>query len=485
MGVIAETDVDYGRNFGPFPAVGHIPPTHFIGYLTSDEKRVTCDYKVDLNVSNLGSMWMAYAQPARTVDEQNTEAYMKDGHIFYRTLRIIRANEEILVWYSKDLALILGINFNMHQQKPDGGTLQCPDCGEKFRFMYSLMAHIRFRCTCSTGLYSISPQSKTKTPVRISRASHLGQEGVRQKVTENVHANRRAKRKLDLEESFNKDHNELSINVTSFESFEENNNISIKQQDSPVSKDRTFSVDIGSAFRKVEKQSISGTSSVDERSKTRADIKVNYDDFETEMQKGQEHLVKHLYSKTIIPPNSIAGRFIGGLGMMTNWLVPKSSNVQSYLDPRLFEEEMHMFSVYKPELFQRFPTQMQPIRPNHINIFPNGEMHSKHVIMDKLRKLQLPSVQTTNPMVEKLLQTTTTPAMLQRPIQQLNLAQNWCAKCNATFRMTSDLVYHMRSHHKREFDPIKRKREEKLQCDVCKETFKERHHLTRHMTSHS
>lgn len=26
---------------------------------------------------------------------------------------------------------------------------------------------------------------------------------------------------------------------------------------------------------------------------------------------------------------------------------------------------------------------------------------------------------------------------------------NWCAKCNSSFRMTSDLVHHMRTHHKR------------------------------------
>lgn len=63
---------------------------------------------------------------------------------------------------------------------------------------------------------------------------------------------------------------------------------------------------------------------------------------------------------------------------------------------------------------------------------------------------------------------------------------NWCAKCNATFRMTSDLVYHMRSHHKPSSasDPIRKKREEKLRCNICGETFRERHHLTRHMTSH-
>lgn len=63
-------------------------------------------------------------------------------------------------------------------------------------------------------------------------------------------------------------------------------------------------------------------------------------------------------------------------------------------------------------------------------------------------------------------------------------AQNWCAKCNTSFRMTSDLVYHMRSHHKSNNDVMKKKREDKLKCNICGETFRERHHMSRHMTSH-
>ncbi|XP_014203974.1 uncharacterized protein LOC106636168 [Copidosoma floridanum] len=65
-------------------------------------------------------------------------------------------------------------------------------------------------------------------------------------------------------------------------------------------------------------------------------------------------------------------------------------------------------------------------------------------------------------------------------------AQNVCAKCNLSFRMTSDLVYHMRSHHKSEGqgEAARRRREEKLRCPVCDESFRERHHLTRHMTAH-
>ncbi|KFP28721.1 Zinc finger protein 488, partial [Colius striatus] len=68
-------------------------------------------------------------------------------------------------------------------------------------------------------------------------------------------------------------------------------------------------------------------------------------------------------------------------------------------------------------------------------------------------------------------------------------AQNWCAKCNLSFRMTSDLVFHMRSHHKKEYSSAesqyKRRREEKLICPICHEYFRERHHLSRHMTSHN
>ncbi|KAL2769922.1 zinc finger protein 488, partial [Daubentonia madagascariensis] len=81
-------------------------------------------------------------------------------------------------------------------------------------------------------------------------------------------------------------------------------------------------------------------------------------------------------------------------------------------------------------------------------------------------------------------------ALLPPTLTSLGLCtQNWCAKCNLSFRLTSDLVFHMRSHHKKEPagpDPhSKRRREEALTCPVCQEYFRERHHLSRHMTSHS
>lgn len=91
------------------------------------------------------------------------------------------------------------------------------------------------------------------------------------------------------------------------------------------------------------------------------------------------------------------------------------------------------------------------------------------------------------------------PVLLSPSVSRLSPlclpAQNWCAKCNISFRLTSDLVQHMRSHHKRALDATgsacgvkqqhHREREERLKCSICSEVFRQRHHLARHLTSHT
>jgi hypothetical protein len=52
---------------------------------------------------------LPYIQPARNEDEQNIEAYMKDGRVFYRALRIIKTGEQLYVWYSMDFAQLIDI----------------------------------------------------------------------------------------------------------------------------------------------------------------------------------------------------------------------------------------------------------------------------------------------------------------------------------------------------------------------------------------
>ncbi len=122
--------------------------------------------------------------------------------------------------------------------------------------------------------------------------------------------------------------------------------------------------------------------------------------------------------------------------------------------------------------------------------------------------------------------------------------QNWCAKCNTHFRLTTDLVFHMRTYHRtnrkediltnispttttttnttnnstttnlslsdsidalslpssvtptsinklnktmliNDQDRLNNSLKSKfLKCDICLEIFREKHHLSRHMTSH-
>lgn len=123
---------------------------------------------------------------------------------------------------------------------------------------------------------------------------------------------------------------------------------------------------------------------------------------------------------------------------------------------------------------------------NNNNIAMKLPYMTAGVAPDPTARLGLPFLyRSPNPVVDKMLQVVGSVGPMPSTFAALNLTQNWCAKCNTSFRMTSDLVYHMRSHHKREFDPVKKKKDDKLKCDVCGESFRERHHLTRHMTSHT
>ena len=53
--------------------------------------------------------WVPYVQPARDDREQNLEAFLQDGQLHYRATRTIGTGEELLIWYSKDMAATLGV----------------------------------------------------------------------------------------------------------------------------------------------------------------------------------------------------------------------------------------------------------------------------------------------------------------------------------------------------------------------------------------
>ncbi|XP_026066965.1 PR domain zinc finger protein 8-like [Carassius auratus] len=123
----------------------------FIALKSTDKRTAPYIFRVDTSAANSSSeglMWLRLVQSARDRDEQNLEAYVKNGQLFYRSLRRIEKDEEMLVWYGKDLIELLLLSSSRNQAKSKGTSpFLCPDCSQRFQFEFPFLAHLRFRCT--------------------------------------------------------------------------------------------------------------------------------------------------------------------------------------------------------------------------------------------------------------------------------------------------------------------------------------------------
>lgn len=80
------------------------------------------------NSTSEGLMWLRLVQSARDKEEQNLEAYVKNGQLFYRSLRRIEKDEELLVWYGKDLIDLLLLSSSRVPLKSKGETVKTVKC---------------------------------------------------------------------------------------------------------------------------------------------------------------------------------------------------------------------------------------------------------------------------------------------------------------------------------------------------------------------
>lgn len=166
-----------------------------------------------------------------------------------------------------------------------------------------------------------------------------------------------------------------------------------------------------------------------------------------------------------------------------------------------------------------YPSPLQPPPPTHLHHHHHQQQQQQqHQQQQQQQQQQHHQLQTPSPLQFGQAAAAAAVAALPAMLLPASIAaaaltlpsQNVCAKCNVSFRMTSDLVYHMRSHHKGGgdggggtiagglgagggvgssgvglgSDAKKRRDMDKLRCPVCDESFRERHHLTRHMTAH-
>ncbi|KAI4465430.1 hypothetical protein MML48_3g00004145 [Holotrichia oblita] len=185
----------------------------------------------------------------------------------------------------------------------------------------------------------------------------------------------------------------------------------------------------------------------------------NYQNFSNMLSQNQIFKAQNTYQHAFIQEN------------LNNFTAPVNSGIENHF----------LMKANNPELL---PPNLVKMRPMLAQYRPDLSYNYHQFQNQEMLKLAQPDLKFPPEMRNPAAAILT--SLLPPSLAALSLpAQNVCAKCNITFRMTSDLVYHMRSHHKNDSsDYTKRKREEKLKCPVCQESFRERHHLTRHMTAH-
>ncbi|XP_074649068.1 zinc finger protein 488-like [Tubulanus polymorphus] len=531
MGLMAIDEIPFGETFGPIPPMMTLTdPAYLIGHMTLDKYPDIPMTKVDLvTLKDTSKMmeWLPFINPSRDEHEMNVEVFSKDRHIYYRVIKTIYQNQPITAWYSRQFALILGIPEVQPFYVKEDGLMTCPMCNCKFHYPNTLRAHMRFKCdfrrrvtssvngldlTKNPTMFTISNQhprgfcttdfskigqhktlaSPNKAPDKVTShsISNLLQDTDRKRKwrvevdNEDFPPKRRAEVMSDDDDD--DDIIDVGTHVTDVICLDKNQNVNnisetSNENDKSEQKDKCNS---GSAFRKVEKSqspknpisppgdnsrnypSMPGLTPVRTPIVT-SPVRISENDIPTPLNittgyRPQFNAFPVNIRSQILPPVSVATA-----GYTENFPINLS-------DAHAHRLQMKATSFTRPPLPE---TLDRPLAT------PSGSKMQMYSDM-QIPGLQPHNMKPTNPMVERLL---TLPPLLPSSMNMVNVPslQNWCAKCNATFRMTSDLVYHMRSHHKREFDPVKRKREEKLKCTVCNETFKERHHLTRHMSSHA
>ncbi|XP_053260294.1 PR domain zinc finger protein 8 [Podarcis raffonei] len=591
----------------------------FVALKSTDKRTVPYIFRVDTSAANgssEGLMWLRLVQSARDKEEQNLEAYIKNGQLFYRSLRRIAKDEELLVWYGKELTeLLLLSTARTHSKMNDSPPYTCIECSQRFQFEFPYVAHLRFRCPkrlhgadSSPADDSSTKDSNTKeqegalgpgatkfhgkptggaTPQHPPPQHHRhhyhgaqdsnGNAGVTKPSTdfhnlarelENSRHNSsspssreqlegspdasqshgsRAKRKYPAGEQLAEERGaaaaaargRLERPVPS--SPKEELVCTPQQQYRPA----------GSYFGLEESSRLFGPPSP-ETGEAKRSAFVEVKKASRGLEAGDEEKERGSPGSAQAggaadkAPGHLLGARSGGSAFST---VP-SSQPSSVGSP---EERKSAFSQPARSTFSTSSASSSA----HVTQLVLGQKLSAlveagcHAGAEGGARLYAP-----DPLAVKLqgapgelngggggaggaagaggaggvggtagggglpkqspfLYATTFwpkssaaavaaaaaaagPLQLQLPSALTLLppsftslclpAQNWCAKCNASFRMTSDLVYHMRSHHKKEYalEPlVKRRREEKLKCPICNESFRERHHLSRHMTSHN
>ncbi|XP_077350623.1 zinc finger protein 488 isoform X2 [Festucalex cinctus] len=477
--VVVTRSIPAGTSFGPCVLQHTFYDTiAFIAQKSSDRRAKPCVFRVDpeaMRNSALVLSWLRLVQAARNGEEQNTEAFLKGGQLYVRTTRDVRQEEELLVWYDPELCHLLGFT---ETSRGSSEEFKCVRCEQVFKNEYPFLAHCRFLCKqISSDAWSRDIRDhkhvEVKKQRRVTDFHNIARDlehkksdtdddspsGNKRKYQETVYLKGRKTVLLEKNNISNDD------NITQLAKIQDEAGGDASDEPLKVKADRT----------KVDHLGCKNATFGEEREAKLTHV--THDrlmDSETGESSGLRSSTGSAFSLVHSGNRELRSAFCKPSKRISAGKLYHSNPTTI---PSSCLEEMR--EAFTPRTVSGYNNLMAPS-------ILSGDVHT------------LPSPVTLNAAFHyaseqwsrtSQVQSTSTLTVLPPTFTSFGVSvQNWCAKCNLSFRMTSDLVFHMRSHHKKEFaaeSQVRRRREEKLTCPICHEYFRERHHLSRHMTSHN
>ncbi|KAE8280600.1 PR domain zinc finger protein 8 [Larimichthys crocea] len=484
--VVVTRSIPAGTCFGPCVLQNTFYDTiAFIAQKSCDKRAKSYMFRVDpeaMRNSALVLSWLRLVQAARNGEEQNTEAFLKAGQLYVRTIRDIRQEEELLVWYDQELSHLLGFTDLTRGSREE---FKCGRCNQVFKNEYPFLAHCRFLCTqVKSDTWSREAYEhkhvEIKRQHRVTDFHNIARDLEHKKSGSNEDAEIFPKRRKYEETLYPKGRKTVLLEKT---------NISNDDNITQLSKGHDEAAgDASSSAGKLKADKI------------KPDHLGCKNDVFTEQREAKETFTHGRETDARSETGESSGVHLSSSSAFSLVLSNsqgeqksafcKPSKRTSPIDP-----QTHL-SGASTAPSSRLEAMTDAFTSRTVMGYNN--MMASSILSGDLQTVPSP-VSLNNSFhyapehwsrnIGVQLQTTSSLTILPPTFTSFGVSvQNWCAKCNLSFRMTSDLVFHMRSHHKKEFaaeSQVRRRREEKLTCPICHEYFRERHHLSRHMTSHN
>ncbi|XP_023265178.1 PR domain zinc finger protein 8-like isoform X1 [Seriola lalandi dorsalis] len=480
--VIVTRSIPAGTCFGPCVLQNTFYDTiAFIAQKSCDKRAKPYVFRVDpeaMRNSALVLSWLRLVQAARNGEEQNTEAFLKAGQLYVRTTRDIRQEEELLVWYDQELSHLLGFT---DMTRGSSEEFKCGRCNQVFKNEYPFLAHCRFLCTqvksdpWSREVYG-HKHVEMKRQHRVTDFHNIARDLEHKKPSSNEDAEISPKRRKYEETLYPKGRKTVLLEKTNI-SNDDNITQLIKVYEQTAG-------DASSSAGKLKADKIVKPDHLGCKDGAFVEVRGAKETFTHDRERTGESSGVHSSSSSafsLVLSNSQGEQKSAFCkpskrtspadpqAHLSSATTAPSSRLEEMTDAFTSRTVMGYNNLIAPSILSGdLQTVPSPVALN--SAFHYAPEHWSRNIGAQL-------------------QTTSSLTILPPTYTSFGVSvQNWCAKCNLSFRMTSDLVFHMRSHHKKEFaaeSQVRRRREEKLTCPICHEYFRERHHLSRHMTSHN